>query len=142
MVDKTQTQAFLSVDLPKLLKALHHKETQMTLTLSKPTTTNTQIFDGKKKKIELLEDLFQAMLKKQPEMSKAKKINHFIHIAGEKHYKHLRISLPTVNEHLKTYSSYSAEYTSDHNHKPKQKTLGKNSLSTLTQKNFQISLKN
>ena len=43
----------------------------------KPVSTNTLIFDGKKEKFELFEDLFHTMLKMQPEMTEAMKINHF-----------------------------------------------------------------
>ena len=43
----------------------------------KPVSTNTLIFDCKNKKFELFEDLFHPMLKMQPEMIEAIKINHF-----------------------------------------------------------------
>ena len=43
----------------------------------KPASTNTLIFDGKNEKFELFEDLFHTMLKMQPEMTEAMKINHF-----------------------------------------------------------------
>ena len=43
----------------------------------KRVSTNTIIFDGKKEKFELFEDLFHTMLKMQPEMTEAMKINHF-----------------------------------------------------------------
>ena len=43
----------------------------------KPVSTNTIIFDGKNKKFEFFEDLFHTMLKMQPEMREAMKINHF-----------------------------------------------------------------
>ena len=43
----------------------------------KPVSTNTLIFDGKIEKFELFEDLFHTMLKMQPEMTAAMKINHF-----------------------------------------------------------------
>ena len=46
-------------------------------TMLKPVSTNTLIFDGKKEKFELSEDLFHTMLKMQPEMTEAMKINHF-----------------------------------------------------------------
>ena len=46
-------------------------------TILKPISTNTIIFDGKNKKFELFEDLFHTMLKMQPEMTKAMKINLF-----------------------------------------------------------------
>ena len=43
----------------------------------KLVSTNTLIFDGKNEKFELFEDLFHTMLKMQPEMTEAIKINHF-----------------------------------------------------------------
>ena len=46
-------------------------------TMLKPVSTNTLIFDGKNEKLELFEDLFHRMLKMQPEMTEAMKINHF-----------------------------------------------------------------
>ena len=46
-------------------------------TMLKPVSTNTLIFDGKNEKFELFEDLFHTMLKMQPEMKEAMKINHF-----------------------------------------------------------------
>ena len=46
-------------------------------TMLKPVSTNTLIFDGKNEKFEFFEDLFHTMLKMQPEMTEAMKINHF-----------------------------------------------------------------
>ena len=46
-------------------------------TMLKPVSTNTLIFDGKIAKFELFEDLYHTMLKLQPEMTEAMKINHF-----------------------------------------------------------------
>ena len=46
-------------------------------TMLKPVSTNTLIFDGKNEKFELFEDLFHTMLKMQPGMTEAMKINHF-----------------------------------------------------------------
>ena len=43
----------------------------------KPVSTSTLIFDGKNEKFELFEDLFHTMLKMQPEMTEAMKINNF-----------------------------------------------------------------
>ena len=48
-----------------------------TATILKPVSTNTLIFDGKNEIFELFEDLFHKMLKMQPEMTEAMKINHF-----------------------------------------------------------------
>ena len=42
----------------------------------KPVSTNTLIFNGKKEKFELSEDLFHTMLKMQPKMTEAMNINH------------------------------------------------------------------
>ena len=63
-------------------------------TMLKPVSTNTLIFDGKNKKFELFEDLFHTMLKMQPEMTEAMKINHF--------HAHLR------KEALQTFRNISA----------------------------------
>ena len=46
-------------------------------TMLKLASTNTLIFDGKNEKFELFDDLFHTMLKMQPEMTEAMKINHF-----------------------------------------------------------------
>ena len=63
-------------------------------TMLKPVSTNTLIFDGKNEKFELFEDLFHTMLKMQPEMSEAMKINLF--------HAHLR------KEALQTFRNISA----------------------------------
>ena len=63
-------------------------------TMLKPVSTNTLIFDGKNEKIELFEDLFHTMLRMQPEMTEAMKINHF--------HAHLR------KEALQTFRNISA----------------------------------
>ena len=46
-------------------------------TMLKPVSTNTLIFGRRNEKFELFEDLFHTMLKMQPEMTQAMKINHF-----------------------------------------------------------------
>ena len=63
-------------------------------TMLKPVSTNTLIFDGKNEKFELFEDLFHTMLKMQPEMTEAMKINYF--------HAHLR------KEALQTFRNISA----------------------------------
>ena len=63
-------------------------------TMLKPVSTSTLIFDGKNEKLELFEDLFHTMLKMQPEMTEAMKINHF--------HAHLR------KEALQTFRNISA----------------------------------
>ena len=63
-------------------------------TMLKPVSTNTLVFDGKNEKFELFEDLFHAMLKMQPKMTEAIKINHF--------HAHLR------KEALQTFRNISA----------------------------------
>ena len=50
----------------------------------KPNTTNTLIFDSESEKFELFEDLFQTMLKMQPEMSEALKF-YLFHSHFQKH---------------------------------------------------------
>ena len=63
-------------------------------TMLKPVSTSTLLFDGKNEKFELFEDLFHTMLKMQPEMTEAMKINHF--------HAHLR------KEALQTFRNISA----------------------------------
>ena len=63
-------------------------------TMLKRVSTNRLHFDGKNEKFELFEDLFHSMLKMQPEMTKAMKINHF--------HAHLR------KEALQTFRNISA----------------------------------
>ena len=46
-------------------------------TMLKPVSTNTLNSDGKNEKFELLENLFHTMLKMQPELTEAMKVNHF-----------------------------------------------------------------
>ena len=65
-----------------------------TTTMLKPVSTSTLIFNGKNEIFELFEDLFHTMLKMQPEMTEAMKINHF--------HAHLRI------EALQTFRIISA----------------------------------
>ena len=57
------------------------------ITMLKPVSTNTIIFAGKNEKFELFEDLFHTMLKIQPEMTEAMKINHFHAHLLKKHFK-------------------------------------------------------
>ena len=53
-------------------------------TMLKLESTNTLIFDGKNEKFELFKDLVHTMLKMQPEMTEAMKINHFhVHLQKE-----------------------------------------------------------
>ena len=63
-------------------------------TMLKPVSTNTLIFDGKNENFKLFEDLFHTMLKMQPEMPEAMKINNF--------HAHLR------KEALQTFRNISA----------------------------------
>ena len=70
------------------------QQSSQATTMLKPVSTSTLIFDGKNEKFELFEDLFHTMLKMQPEMTEAMKINHF--------HAHLR------KEALQTFRSISA----------------------------------
>ena len=63
-------------------------------TMLKRLSSNTLIFDGKNGNFEIFEDLFHTLLKMQPEMTEAMKINHF--------YGHLR------KEALQTFTNVSA----------------------------------
>ena len=46
-------------------------------TMPKSVSTNTLIVDGENEKFEFFEDLFHTMLKMQPEMTEAMKVDHF-----------------------------------------------------------------
>ena len=114
---------------------------QMSSAFFKPTTTNTLTFDSNNEKFELLEDLFQSMLKIQQELEEAMKINNFFHLSGNTHYKSSETIIPATNEHLKRYSSYSDEKRSNHEPMLQKNTNGTNSCLTLTRKRSQISLR-
>ena len=70
------------------------QQPQATTMLKPVVSTKTLIFDDKNEKFELFEDLFHTMLKMQPEMTEAMKINHF--------HAHLR------KEALQTFRNISA----------------------------------
>ena len=46
-------------------------------TMLKPASTITLFFDGKNEKFKIFENLFHTVLKMQPELTEAMKINHF-----------------------------------------------------------------
>ena len=59
--------------LADVLVNLQNKPQSMTI---RPVTTTPMTIDGKSEKIELLEDLFNTMIKMQPVMSEQMKVNH------------------------------------------------------------------
>ena len=105
----------------------------------KPVSTNTLIFDGKNEKFELFEDLFHTMLKMQPEMTEAIKINHFhAHLRKEALQIIRNISASnkkTLDDVLivfrRKYVKPESQATAKHN--------GTNSHSILTRNHFPIS---
>ena len=62
--------------LAYVLTTMQSRPTTQQRTL-RPVNSNTMTFDGKSEKFELFEDLFQTMIKMQPEMIEQKKTNHF-----------------------------------------------------------------
>ena len=52
--------------------------------MRKPVSRKTLIFDGRNEKIELFEDLYHTMLRKQLEMTEAIKTNHFFALLRKK----------------------------------------------------------
>ena len=62
--------------LADVLTGMTNKPTSQTL-MVRPVSTTTLTFDGKSEKFELFEDLFHTMIKRQPDMTEAMKINHF-----------------------------------------------------------------
>ena len=82
VVEQTPTNQNLETNnsINRLVDAIAGITTQQrpqAATMLKPVSANTLIFDGKNEKLELFEDLFNTMLKMQPEMTEAMKINHF-----------------------------------------------------------------
>ena len=115
--------------LADAIAGIANRQRPQAATMLKSLSTDTLLFDGKTKKIELFEDFFHTMLKMQPEMTKAMKINHF--------HAHLR------KEALETFRNISESKTklsmtcelrideniSNQNHRLKLKTNGINSHS-------------
>ena len=62
--------------LADVLTTMQNRPTAQQLTI-RPVNSNTMTFDGKSEKFELFEDLFDTMIKMQPEMTEQMKINHF-----------------------------------------------------------------
>ena len=99
VVERTPTNQNLDANnsinlLADAIAGITTQQRPQAATMLKPVSTNTLIFDGKNEKFELFEDLFHTMLKMQPEMTEAIKINHF--------HAHLR------NQALQTFRNISA----------------------------------
>ena len=62
--------------LAEVLVGMNNRPSAQTL-MVRPVSSTTLIFDGKSEKLELFEDLFHTMIKRQPDMTEAMKINHF-----------------------------------------------------------------
>ena len=62
--------------LADVIMGMNNKSSAQTL-MVRPVNTATLTFDGKSEKFELFEDLFHTVIKMQPEMTEAMKINHF-----------------------------------------------------------------
>ena len=62
--------------LADAIMGMNNKPSAQTL-MVRPVSTTTLTFDGKSEKFELFEDLFHTMIKMQPDMTEAMKINHF-----------------------------------------------------------------
>ena len=71
-------------------------------TILKPVSTNTLMFDSKNEKCELFGDFIHTMLKTQPEMTEAMKINKFDAHSQKKHLRHLEIKVHTTTKLLMT----------------------------------------
>ena len=99
------------------------KQRPQAATVLKPVSTKTLIFDGKNEKFELFEDLFHKMLKMQPEMTEAMKINHFhAHLQKEalQTFRNIRaINKKTLDDvlfvFLRNYVKPESQATAKHN---------------------------
>ena len=72
------TQSNNPIDqLAQAIEKIAANKTPNHQTLLKPVSASAFYFDGKNEKFELFEDLFHTMLKMQPDMTEAMKVNHF-----------------------------------------------------------------
>ena len=62
--------------LAEMLVGMNNRPSAQTL-MVRPVSTTTLTFDDKWEKFELSQDLFHTMIKMQPDMTEAMKINHF-----------------------------------------------------------------
>ena len=72
----TTTPSDLINRLAEVLVGMNNRPSGQTL-MVRPVSTTTLTFDGKSEKFELFEDLFHTMIKMQPDMTEAIKINKF-----------------------------------------------------------------
>ena len=83
--NRIQNLATLSTNSLKQLQVITSQQRPSTsLALFKPITRNTLIFDGKNEKFERFEVVLKSMLKMQPQMTEAMKVNQF-HLCLQKY---------------------------------------------------------
>ena len=78
-VQETTSQATPSDTVNRLAEVLvgmNNRPSAHTL-MVRPVSTTTLTFDGKSEKVEFFEDFFHTMIKMQPDMTEAMKLNHF-----------------------------------------------------------------
>ena len=102
-----------------------HKQLQCSNTL----ITKTLIFDDKNEKVELFEDLFDKMLKMQPEMTEAMKINHPHALLRKEALQTFRNISASSKEILEDVLIVFQQNMLNQNHKPQLNTNGTNSHS-------------
>ena len=62
--------------LAEVIVGMNNRPSAQTL-MVRPVSTTTLTFDGKSEKMELFEDLFHTTIRMQPDMTEARKTNHF-----------------------------------------------------------------
>ena len=115
---------------------------QTSSVILRATTTNTFIYHGKNKKIELFENSSHIMLRMQPEMRDAMEMNHFFsHLQKEalKTFRNMNITNKWALEYVFILISQNIW---DHNHKLEQNTIRTISLSIQSWTDYPTSLEN
>ena len=118
------------------------QQPQTSSALLKPTTTSTLDFDGKNEKFEMLEDLFQTMLKMQPQLSEAMKTNYFPSYVRKEALQTFTLINVSEKQLLEgVLIIFSRKYVRPQSQATAHKN-GINSLSTPTRNHSQISFRN
>ena len=104
LVQETTSQATPSDPINRLAEVLvgmNNRPSAHTL-MVRPVSTTTLTFDGKSEKVEIFEDLLHTMIKMQPDMTEAMKLNHFYSLLQKMPYKPSVISIRQTGRQWRT----------------------------------------
>ena len=94
----TETTVDRIIRLADVFMGMHNKPSAQTL-MVRPVSTTTLTFDGKSVNFEFFENLFQTMIKMQPEMTETMEINHFHSSLQKMPFKLSAISTRQIGKH-------------------------------------------